>query len=227
MAVAVLIPTFNEADQITDCIESVKSLAPEWTIVVADGGSSDDTLKLVQASGVEQIVKCQAGRGQQLAAAAQSVPEHDLLFLHADCRLPSNAKDLIEATLAEEKFSGGCFQIENNPTANAGPLVKLFLKTANWRSRRSRFPYGDQAIFCTRKNYEKCGGMPKQGLMEDLEFAKRLNRLAPIQTLSAAIQVSGRRFCERPWRTFLCWHSFPWLYRMGVSPKRLHRWYSK
>jgi glycosyltransferase involved in cell wall biosynthesis len=43
--------------------------------------------------------------------------------------------------------------------------------------------------------------------------------------LPATLRGSGRRFLGRPFRSSLCWHSFPILYRLGVSPERLARWY--
>lgn len=226
LPLTVVIPTWNEAREIVSCVEHLRALEPNWEVIVVDGGSTDNTSELARAAGASQVLGCRRGRGFQLAAgAAAASPNADLLFLHADCRLPHNAVGLIAETLDNECYSGGCFQVKHAPSIDAGPLVRFLLRTADWRSRRTTLPYGDQAVFCRRRDYLKIGGMPCQELMEDIEFSKRIAAVAPLRTLPAAVEVSGRRFCARPWHTFCCWHSFPLLYRLGVSPERLAKLY--
>ena len=62
-----------------------------------------------------------------------------------------------------------------SPTSVAnwlGPLLRL----ADLRSRVTRLPYGDQAVFVRRETFERVGGFPDQPLMEDVELARRLRR---------------------------------------------------
>ena len=100
------------------------------------------------------------------------------------------------------------------------------IRVADRRSRRTSLPYGDQGVFCTRAAYDAVGGMPAQELMEDLEFARHMRQLfgSPAR-LPPELTVSARRFDARPVRTALCWWTLPALYRLGVSPARLARWY--
>jgi hypothetical protein len=103
--------------------------------------------------------------------------------------------------------------------------VTPFLPLADLRSRATRLPYGDQAVFVRRVAFERVGGFPEQPLMEDLELALRLRRLGRIARVPAAVTVSGRRFAARPLASLLAMRTFPVLYRLGVSPRVLARLY--
>jgi hypothetical protein len=96
---------------------------------------------------------------------------------------------------------------------------------ADLRSRVTGLPYGDQALFVRRRAFVAAGGFPAQPLFEDLELAKRLRRLGRIVVVPAVVRVSGRRFLQRPLRSLIAMHTFPMLYRLGVSPARLERLY--
>jgi hypothetical protein len=65
------------------------------------------------------------------------------------------------------------------------------------------------------------GGFPEQPLMEDLELARRLQKLGRIRTAPASVRVSGRRFGARPVLFTLAVNVFPLLHRAGVSPATL------
>jgi hypothetical protein len=101
------------------------------------------------------------------------------------------------------------------------PLLHL----ADVRSRYTRVPYGDQALFVRTWAFWRAGGFPVQPLMEDAELALRLRRLGRIRTVPARVTVSGRRFLARPVFYTLAMNTFPLLYRLGVSPERLLRLY--
>ena len=103
-----------------------------------------------------------------------------------------------------------------------GPLLHL----ADLRSRYTRRPYGDQAVFIRAAIFRRVGGFPPQPLMEDLELSTRLWREGRIRTVDACVTVSGRRFLARPVFYFLTVNGFPLLYRLGVSPATLLRVYA-
>lgn len=53
MKISVALAVFNEEDNLKNCLESVKDLA--WEIVVADGGSTDKTVKIAKEFGAKII----------------------------------------------------------------------------------------------------------------------------------------------------------------------------
>ena len=224
MRIAAVIPTLGESERIGACVAAVRSLDGDWEIVVVDGGSQDGTVERARAAGADQVLAAEAGRGTQLDAGARAAQAEVLLFLHADARLPCDAAERVRETLTEERWSGGAFHVRHRGEAGR-PVASRLVRMADLRSRWARLPYGDQAIFTTRSRYERTGGFPRQPLMEDVEFARRLRRLGPIRRVPSFVEVSARRFEQRPLRTFLCWNLFPMLYATGVSPERLAIWY--
>ena len=60
-------------------------------IIVSDGGSTDDTLKIAREAGA-RIVDSTKGRGHQLRAGASVATAPLLGFLHADTRLDKDAQ---------------------------------------------------------------------------------------------------------------------------------------
>ncbi|MHC4066623.1 MAG: glycosyltransferase, partial [Planctomycetota bacterium] len=64
--VSVVIPTLNEADHIAWCIRSIQH-APVIEIIVADGGSRDETVPIARALGAT-VVQTSRGRARQMNA---------------------------------------------------------------------------------------------------------------------------------------------------------------
>lgn len=217
MRVAAVIPALDEAAEIAGAITAARA-AGAGEVIVADGGSADATVARAREAGADRVLAAFRGRGLQLRAGAAAASGEVLWFLHADARAPSGAAEAIRAAVQAGR-SWGAFRVRHEP---AGAWIRL----ADFRSHRTDLPYGDQGVFVTRAAYDAVGGVPEQPLMEDLEFARRLRaRCGPPARLAAEIAVSSRRWLARPVRTTLCWWTFPLLYRLGVSPARLARWY--
>ncbi|MDP6942405.1 MAG: TIGR04283 family arsenosugar biosynthesis glycosyltransferase [Planctomycetota bacterium] len=224
-SVSVIIPTFREKSRIGGLLEGLRSQFPSWQLVVVDGGSDDGTLEVAQNTGADLTLQTSASRGKQMRLGAEAATGDIFLFLHADCVLPPEALTYLENIAQEQGKVWGAFKLKHQVPKDVSFLHKLMIRTADWRSQGSRIPYGDQGIFCTREIYEACGGMPKQSLMEDIEFAMRLKKYGPMLRLPLSIQTTARRYLSRPIWTSICWHTFPLLYRLGVSPERLSTWY--
>jgi glycosyltransferase involved in cell wall biosynthesis len=85
LAVAVVIPTLNEADCIAGVVNEIpRDLARE--IIVADGGSSDETCVLARKAGARVIVPHGNGYGRACAAGADAAaPECEVIvFMDGD-----------------------------------------------------------------------------------------------------------------------------------------------
>ena len=54
---SVIIPTINEAQVIEERILHVRSLNPEAEIIVADGGSTDNTLEIAKSKNLVKTLK--------------------------------------------------------------------------------------------------------------------------------------------------------------------------
>ncbi|MBA2334640.1 MAG: glycosyltransferase, partial [Blastocatellia bacterium] len=67
--ISIIIPTFNEAGEIGTTLAELRSLGGKTEIIVADGGSDDDTATIARKLGAV-VVESPRGRGDQMHAAA-------------------------------------------------------------------------------------------------------------------------------------------------------------
>ena len=157
-------------------------------------------------------------------AGAARASGNILLFLHADAELPPDALSGICAALTTPGIETGAF---NLAFRDSGAYLDFIAWGANRRTRLTRIPYGDQAIFLTKELFETVGGYKEIPLMEDLDLMRRLNRRGnrPL-LLDQRVQVSGRRYRrEGMLYGFLRNNVLASLFYLGVSPERLARFY--
>jgi rSAM/selenodomain-associated transferase 2 len=222
--VSVIVPVLDEAGRIEGQLRSLACFAAFHEVIVVDGGSRDDTVALVRAAGAARLVHAPRGRASQMNAGARVATGDVLLFLHADVRLPDDAIAHVEEALADASVVAGAFRTWTVPDAGRSWLAP-FLHLADLRSRCSRLPYGDQALFVRADAFRRAGGFPDQPLMEDVELARRLARLGRLRVVRSRVEVSGRRFLARPIYYTLAVNLFPALYALGVAPATLKRLY--
>jgi glycosyltransferase involved in cell wall biosynthesis len=90
--ISIVIPTYNEADQIAQTISKTNAAKGEHQIeiIVADGGSTDETLPIALRSNAITIVSNKKGRAAQMNKGASVAKGDVLYFLHADSIPPKN-----------------------------------------------------------------------------------------------------------------------------------------
>lgn len=221
MIVSAVIPCWQEAEWIEESVAAARAVADE--VIVADGGSSDASRELARRAGARVIVTAR-GRGQQLAAGAAAALGDVLLFMHADTRLPPEARAAIIRALSEPAVLGGNFFLRFDPPTKLG---RLFTWVYDLRRRSLGIYYGDSPSFVRRDSYERIGGFPRQALFEDHAFARQLARAGRTHYVrDVAAVTSGRRYEARPLETIAVWVGLQALYSLGVAPDRLARLYS-
>ncbi len=222
--IAVVIPALDEAARIGACLESVGTGADE--IVVVDGGSRDGTARVAAGYPGVRVLTGARGRGPQLDLGARATSAPLLLFLHADCRLPRGWAPAVREALAEPGVALACFRLHTEPSRpGAGRLRRAWLRLLDLRSRGFGLPYGDQAYAVRREVYRRIGGFPAIPLMEDVAFARAARRVGRIRRIPLEVRTTARRFERHPVRARLATATFPILFRLGVSPWTLARWY--
>jgi rSAM/selenodomain-associated transferase 2 len=145
-----------------------------------------------------------------------------LLFLHADVKLPDGAVEAVRAAI-RQGYLWGRFDVR---LSGRNFLFRIIERLMNWRSAATGIITGDQAIFVRRDVYCMLGGYAPMDLMEDIEFSTRLKWVGRPARLHRPVMVSARRWEEKGiLRTILLMWTLRLLYWLGVSPKRLGRWY--
>ncbi len=219
MRVSVIIPTLDEAEGVGALIAALSHDGFE-EIIVADGGSQDDTQSRAAAAGA-LVTSSSRGRGHQLSAGARAASGEILFFIHADCRPPPGARAMTEATLRASGVSAGCFRLKFDKDH---PLLGFYAFMS--RINHGLFTYGDQGLFLLRSTYLRIGGYRDMPLFEDVEIMQRLRRAGRVVKLSDPMLTSARRFLrDGVGRRELMSAGLVALYHLGVSPNRLEQWY--
>lgn len=221
---AVVIPVLDEAERIGARLAELRAEPRFAEIAVVDGGSRDGTAAVAAAVAGVRVLAAPRGRGPQMNAGAAATTAPVLVFLHADVSLPADAPRWIDDAFADPAVVAGAFRIRTVADRGRAWLAPL-LRLADVRSRLTRLPYGDQALFVRRAAFEAVGGFPPQPLFEDVEIVRRLWRIGRVRTVRGCVRVSGRRFLAHPLRALAAMWLFPTLYRCGVSPVTLARLY--
>ncbi len=220
---SVIIPTLNAATELPACLAALMEGLEAGVIrelIVVDGGSTDGTIKLAEASGAE-LIKAPPGRGGQLRAGALAARGQWLLFLHADTVLSHGwAEAVIDAmtTPAVARY----FRLEFRHGGVPGRMV------AGWANSRARwfgFPFGDQGLLVARTTYDAVGGFADMPLMEDVDIARRLGKLTSLHSVAT---TSAARYERRGW---IVQGGRNWLllmrYLLGADPEKLAQIYRK
>ena len=223
--ISIIIPVFCEQAIINETIEAVRRLRGGDTaeIIVVDGEAEGETLAAIRDAAVKKVLS-EKGRGGQLNRGAAIAAGDLLLFLHADTVLPPAAFERIAEAMADGDCVGGAFDLHID---SPGASFRAIETVANLRSRLTRIPYGDQAIFIRASLFRSLGGFKEIPIMEDVEPMQRIKgqggRIVifrePVTTSARRWEKEGLVFC-----TLRNWFLMT-LYLCGVAPERLARFY--
>jgi rSAM/selenodomain-associated transferase 2 len=217
--VSVVIPTLDEEEAIASALASAQAA---HEVIVVDGGSTDRTVEIATAMGARVLLSGR-GRGRQLSAGAADATGDVMLFLHADSQLPFGFVECVVDVIHGKGCSWGRFDIRFD---EGGPILRLIAHLISWRSRWTRGATGDQAIFVSRRAYDRVGGFPEQGLFEDVALCRRLKRDGPMGVARGRVVTSARRWRRHGTiRTSLRMWSLKGLYLLGVRAESLERYY--
>ncbi|MHA2472091.1 MAG: TIGR04283 family arsenosugar biosynthesis glycosyltransferase [Promethearchaeota archaeon] len=236
MLVTIIIITLNEADNIEKTIRQAR-LAAQFPsgktvpieIIVSDGGSTDDTLKIARKF-ADKVITGTRGRYLQLNKGAEESRGDILIFLHADTLLPEGAIIRILSKLRDPDVIGGGFKKYWNwdPNVQFSKLVKFgaywWQGLDSWLVRLLRTFPGDNAVFVRRSIFEKIKGFRPMWICEDFDFSYRLIKYGKKKFvyIRSAVLTSTRRF-ERYgfFKLVFTWMRIFWFWRLGMSQNQL------
>ncbi len=220
---SIVMPVLEEGAGIAVALAALAAMRGRGVeVIVADGGSLDDTVAKARPL-ADLVIVAPRGRAAQMNAGALRATGEVLLFLHADARLPDDADGLVLQALDESWRLWGRFDV----ALSGRPLVlRLVAFMMNLRSRVTGIATGDQAIFVRADAFRSVGVYPDIALMEDIALSKALKRLARPVALAERVIASGRRFeAKGAWRLILLMWRLRLAYWLGEDPKELARRY--
>jgi len=215
-----VVPTLNEADNIRACLGALIEGADE--IIIADGGSSDDTVSIASGFSVHWI-EASRGRGRQLAAGGLAANGEWLMFVHADTILEAGWPNVVLEFIKKvgDAEIAGVFSYRNDLNSLGGKILE---RCVAWRTELG-LPYGDQGLLIGRQHYNRLGGFRDLPIMEDVDLIRRIGR-RQLRLIEVTATTSGSRYnhCGIFWRSLRNVTCLV-LYFAGLPPRLIARLY--
>lgn len=196
MNLSVIIPTLNEATVLPRLLEDLqRQTGVTLDIIVADGGSSDDTVEQATRHRARTLI-APRGRAAQMNAGRREARSDHLLFLHADSRLPSPV--LLSEALAALKAAGdktaGHFGLRFERQQPGHDFFYRYVE-GKTRSNRPHTINGDQGLLITADFFDALGGYDERlPYLEDQRISARIFDVGRWVLLPGELLTSARRF---------------------------------
>ncbi|MFP4069932.1 MAG: glycosyltransferase [Opitutales bacterium] len=194
MCFSIIIPAYNEAEELPVTLAAVRSAAARTAerceIIVVDNNSSDDTAAIARAHGADRVVFepfNQIARARNAGAAASG--GRFLVFIDADTRISGRLlAESIRILKAGTHVGGGSvIEFEGNP----GAVGRLGIRLWRLVSKLTRTAAGSY-LFCLREAFEAVGGFDeKLYASEEVRLSRRLKGWAKPRGLRFAILESA------------------------------------
>lgn len=224
--ISIIIPTFNESGQIERTLKSIFQHADAHhltEIIIADGGSTDNTIMLASKAGAKIVESKSKGRAAQLNSGAALANGPILYFLHADTIPPPGfTNDIIKAVQTGKTCGSFRLAFDEN---------HWFLKVNAWFTRfnLNYFRFGDQSLFVVKKLFEQSGGFKENHLLlEDQEIITRLKKYGKFIIIPKPVITSARRYkANGIYKTQAIFFLIYVLYQLGFTQPNLVSIYKK
>ena len=191
--ISIIIPTYNEEMALPETLRHLLQQPGDYEVIVVDGGSTDQTCKIINAAPRVRLITASKGRAAQMNAGARHATGEWLLFLHADTFLPDGALVRLNGLEADHAIQAGGFL---HRFSGHDWRLRMVSFLDNVRCRCSRIIYGDQAMFVRRTLFERLGGFPDQPVLEDVSFCEKLIRVVTPVLLSPPVLTDARKFVK-------------------------------
>nr|WP_174822858.1 glycosyltransferase [Ruegeria arenilitoris] len=190
--ISIVIPTFDSQTELARSLMTLMEGLHAGLIrelVIADGGSTDHTLRIADEAGA-RIVAGAGSRTAQLRVGCDAAVGDWLLIIRPGTELEPGWTDAVAEHLVTQR--PGVFRLGFR---SSGLMPSLTAGWANLRSRVFGLASGDQGLLLPAQLYKAAGGYPDQPGKEEA-----LMRSLPRATLlrARAITGAGRRGRTRP-----------------------------
>lgn len=212
--ISIIIPIYNEEKTIVKLQNQLLPYINSCEIIFVDGGSTDNTLNLINKKFT--LIHSKKGRQNQMNYGALKSNGNILFFLHSDSVLPNNFLNEINSVM--KKYPVACFGVKF-PPSNFFMLTNRVL--SNFRAKYRRIIFGDQGMFIKRDLFFSQGMFPDLPIMEDYQFSLNLRKdIKKFGMAKNRILTSDRRYPKGSIpKLKLMWKMYKLrkMYRKGVN----------
>tara|TARA_B110000037_G_scaffold37148_1_gene45549 strand:- start:422 stop:1129 length:708 start_codon:yes stop_codon:yes gene_type:complete len=228
--ISIIIPILNEANSIVLLLQHLidnSSSTSISEIIVVDGGSKDESFKMVSEflllNNKVVLISSERGRAKQMNLGQQKATGTILYFLHADSFPPSDFDQLI-INEVEKGNLAGCFKMKFDHQHWWLQLAS-WLTQFKWRACRG----GDQSQYITKILFDEIGGYDERFMIyEDYILINELYKRNQFKVIQKPIVTSARLY-ERKGIWTLQYHFWTIYIKrwIGASPEEIYKYYNK
>jgi glycosyltransferase involved in cell wall biosynthesis len=189
--ISVIVPTLNAQQTLPRCFDSLIGATVQGVVrdvIVADGGSSDDTLIIADAAGA-RIKKAGRSRASQLEAGAAAARQDWMLFLHPETALEPGwdleAEAFITRSTLEDPHAAA-FRFAVDEFDRAARRAEAFAALRCWLFKA---PRGAQGLLLPKRLYKQIGGY-RDVPREDVDIVRRIGARRLVMLRSRAVNKS-------------------------------------
>ncbi len=224
MKVSIIIPTLNEAENISRVIERLTKRTNGLLsdLIVVDGGSEDQTAAIAAKAGA-RVIQTPPGRALQMNRGVEQTSGELLYFVHGDTLPPEDCIDKIVQAVAEG-YPVGCFRFRFDSDSWMLKMNAYFTRFNQIWCRG-----GDQSLFITREAFNALGGYRDDyRIMEDYDLIIRARKQYPFKVIPDDVLVSARKYETNSYlrvqaANFIVFNMF----RLGYSQEAMARTYKR
>lgn len=216
--ISVVVPTYNCQETLPRNFDSLIGATVQGTVrevIVADGGSTDDTLTIADAAGA-RVVHAGPSRVSQLIAGAKAARDEWVLFLYPETALTPGWEVEAGSFMSHVSHShpvaaSFSFALEEFDAAS-----RRAEHWANLRSHLFKMPFGEQGLLIGRRFYEQLGGF-REVSFPDVDLVRRIgaSRMIMLRARAVGTVTTRPHFPHKPWLLGL--------YGLGLPPDWLAR----
>ncbi len=190
--ISIIIPVYNEEIILAKTLQHILQHSNANNIadiIVVDGGSTDNTIKIASSFKQVTIITSEKGRAKQLNVGANIAKGQILYFLHCDSYPPKQFDEEILRHVNLQK-EAGCFRMQFD---DKHLLLKFFGWLTRFNNRHCRG--GDQSLFVVKPIFEVIQGYNEKYIIyEDNEIIERLYKRKKFVVMPLVITTSARRY---------------------------------
>ena len=228
--ISIIIPILNESKTIVSLLQYLiknSSSINISEIIIVDGGSKDESFKLVSDFNLLNdkviLISSERGRASQMNLGKQKATGTILYFLHADS-FPPNGFDQLIINEVKKGNLAGCFKMKFNHH-HWWLRLASWLTKFQWRACRG----GDQSQYITKELFKEIGGFNENYMIyEDNILINELYKRNQFKVIQKSIVTSARLYERRGiWALqyhFLTIYLKRW---MGASAEDIYNYYKK
>ncbi|MES1156889.1 MAG: glycosyltransferase [Alphaproteobacteria bacterium] len=217
--ISVIIPTRNSGSHLARTFAPLIAGVADGVVkqaIVADAGSSDDTLAVAEAAGCD-VVAVSGNRARQLIEGAKAARGEWFLILHPGTVLTPAWLDEVKRFIARPgaQSRAATFRFAFDDDA---PEARRVVSWARLRGEALKLPGGEQGLLISRRLYDILGGYANMDAMEDVDLVRRIGGKR-LTVLGADALVCAEKY-QRDGYTRHAWREQVALarYLMGADP---------